>query len=78
MTDSCFIAQTVTEKSIANEIKLLTFQCNDSGHYTHLAITQLVKGIQQVLKQQYNPEGGSKGILTSSIKTKKDRKQTKL
>ena len=36
---------------------------NDSGQYTHAAITQLEKGIESVLKQQYNPAGGSNGML---------------
>ena len=63
MTDLCFTAQTVTKQSIVNEIRQLTFQRNDSRQYTHAAITQLVKGIQRVLKQQYNPAGGSNGML---------------
>jgi hypothetical protein len=41
----------------------LNFQRNDSRQYTHAAITQLVKGIEQVLKQQYNQAGGSNGML---------------
>jgi hypothetical protein len=41
----------------------LTFQRNASGQYTHAAIMQLVKGIQRVIKQQYNPAGGSNGML---------------
>jgi len=36
---------------------------NDSGQYMHAAITQLKKGIQRVLKQQYNPAGGESGML---------------
>jgi hypothetical protein len=63
MTDSCFTALTVTKQAIVDEIRQLTFQRNDSGQYTHAAITQLVKGIQQVLKQQYNPAGGSNNML---------------
>ena len=63
MTDLCFTAQTVTKQSIVDEIRQLKFQSNDNGQYTHAAITQLVKGIQQVLKQQYNPAGGSNGML---------------
>ena len=63
MTDLCFTALTVTKQVIVDEIRRLTFQRNDSGQYTHAAITQLVKGIQRVLKQQYNPAGGSNGML---------------
>ena len=63
MTDSCFTAQTATKQLIIDEIRRLTFQRYASGQYTHAANTQLVKGIQQVLKQQYNPADGSKGML---------------
>ncbi len=63
MMDLCFTARTVTKQLIVNEIRWLTFQHNDSGQFTHAAILQLVKGIQRVLKQQYNPAGGSKSML---------------
>jgi hypothetical protein len=63
MTDSCFTAQTVTKQLIIDEIRQLMFQRNDSRQYTHVAVTQLVKGIQQVLKQQYNPAVGSNSMI---------------
>ena len=63
MADTCFTARTATKQSIVTKIGRLSLQCNDSGQYTHAAITQLEKGIQQVLKQQYNPAGGVNGML---------------
>ena len=63
MADSCFAAQTTTKQSIVTEIGRLSLWRNDSGQYTHSAITQLEKGIQRVLKQQYNPAGGVNGML---------------
>ena len=42
---------------------MIEIPANDSGQYTHAAFTQLVKGIQRALKQQYNPAGGSNGML---------------
>ena len=62
MADTCFTAQTATKQSIVSKIGQLSHQRNDSGQYTHAAITQLEKGIQQVLKQQYNPAGGANGM----------------
>ncbi len=61
--DSCFTARTATKQSIVTKIWQLSLQRNDSKQYTHSAITQLEKGIQQVLKQQYIPAGGSNGML---------------
>jgi len=63
MADSYFTAKTAAKKSIVAKLRRLIFQSNDSGQYKNAAIAQLVKGIQQVLKQQYNPAGGSNGIL---------------
>ena len=71
MTDLCFTARTVTKQSIVDEIRQLMFQRNDSGQYTHAAITQLVKGIEQVIKQQYNQAGGSNGMLDLLNQNKK-------
>ena len=63
MADTCFTAQTATKQSIITEIGQLSLRQNDSSQYTRAAITQLQKGIQRVLKQQYNPAGGSNGML---------------
>ena len=63
MSDTCFTAQTATKQSIITKIGSLSLWHNDSGQYTHAAITQLKKGIQRVLKQQYNPSGGANGML---------------
>ena len=63
MVDTCFTAQTATKQSMVTMIGRLTFWRNDSGQYTHATITQLKKGIQHALKQQYNPAGGANGML---------------
>ena len=63
MADTCFTARTATKQSIVTEIGRLSLRCNDSRQYTHATITQLEKGIQRVLKQQYNPAGGVNGML---------------
>ena len=63
MADKCFTACTATKQSIVTEIGRSSLGRNNSGQYTHAAITQLKKGIQQVLKQQYNPAGGANGML---------------
>ena len=78
MADSCFTAQTATKQLIVAGLGQLSFQRNDSGQYTHAAITQLVKGIHQALKQQYKPAGGSNGMLDLLVATPKSRRQTKL
>ena len=63
MADLCFTAHTRTKQSIVAKIGQLSCQRNDSGQYTHFAIMQLEKGIQRVLKQKYNPAGGSNGMF---------------
>ena len=63
MVDTCFTARTATKQSIVAKIGRLSLWPNDSGQYTHAAITQLEKGIQRVLTQQYNPAGGANGML---------------
>ena len=63
MADTCFTALTATKKSIVTKIGRLSLWRNNSDQYTHAAITQLEKGIQRVLKQQYNPAGGVNGML---------------
>ena len=63
MVDSSFTARTATKQLIVAKIGQLSLQSNDSRQYTHAAITQLKKGIQQVLKQQYNLAGGSNSML---------------
>ena len=63
MADTCFTARTTTKQLIVTEIGQLSLWRNDSRQYTHAAITQLEKGIESVLKQQYNPAGGSNGML---------------
>ena len=63
MADLCFTAQTATKQSIVANLGQLSFQRNDSVQYNKANITQLEKGIQRVLKQQYNPAGGSNGML---------------
>ena len=63
MADLCFTSYTATKQSIVTKIGQLSLQHNDSRQFTHSAITQLEKGIQRFLKQQYNPVGGSNGML---------------
>ena len=63
MADKCFTAPTTTKQSIVTEIGRLSFRRNDRGQYTHAAITQLEKGIQQVLKQQYISARGANSML---------------
>ena len=63
MADTCFTEQTATKQSIVSKIRQLSLWRNDSCQYTHAAITQLAKGIQRVLRQQYNPAGGANGML---------------
>ena len=63
MEDTCFTARTATKQSIVTKIGRLSLWRNDSGQYMHAAITQPEKGIQRVLKQQYNPTGGANGML---------------
>ena len=63
MADTCFTACTATKQSIITEIGCLRLWRNDSGQYTHVTITQLKKGIQRVLKQQYNPAGRANDML---------------
>ena len=67
MANTCFTACTATKQSIVTKIGRLSLWRNDSGQYTHAAITQLEKGIQRVLKQQYNPTGGANGMLNLII-----------
>ena len=63
MADTCFTAQPATKQSIVAKIGQLSLQRNGSGQYMHAAITQLKKGIQRVLKHQYNPARGANGML---------------
>ena len=63
MADKCFTAQTATTQSIVAKIGQLSLQRNDNGQYMHVAITQLKKGIQRVLEQQYSPAGEANGML---------------
>ena len=63
MADTCFKAQTATKQSIVTKIGRLSLWRNDSSQYTHVSITQLEKGIQQALKQQYSPAEGANGML---------------
>ena len=63
MADTCFTAQTTTKQSIVTKIGQLSLPRNDIGQYTHAANTQLEKGIQHVLKQQYNLAGRSNSML---------------
>ena len=67
MADTCFTAQTATKQSIVTKIGRLSLRRNDSGQYTHAAIAKLEKGIQRVLKQQYNPAGGVNSMLNLII-----------
>ena len=59
----CALPSTTIKHAIVAKLGRLSLQSNGSGQYTNAAIMQLVKDIQQVLKQQYNPAGGSNGML---------------
>ena len=63
MADTGFTARTATMQSIVAEIGRLSLRRIDSGQNMQAAITQLKKGIQRVLKQQYNPTRGANGML---------------
>jgi hypothetical protein len=53
MADSVFTAHVAIWSQVANEIGQLSLPKNESGQYTHANITQLKKGIERILKQQY-------------------------
>ncbi len=63
MADLVFTARVTIWTQVANEIRRLSLPKNESGQYTHANITQLKKGIERILKQQYNPTGGDHGML---------------
>jgi hypothetical protein len=63
MADSVFTASIAIRSQVANKIGWLSLPKNKSGQYTHANITQLKKGIECILKQQYNPAGGDHGML---------------
>ena len=63
MADTCFTVQTATKQLTVTKIGCLSLWHNDSSQYTHAAITQLKKGVQRVLKQQYNPARGANDML---------------
>jgi hypothetical protein len=63
MADLVFTAHVAIWSQVANEIGRLSLPKNKSGQYTHADITQLKKGIECILKQQYNPAGGDRGML---------------
>jgi hypothetical protein len=63
MADLVFTACVAIQSQVANEIGRLSLPKNKSRQYTHADITQLKKGIERILKQQYNPAGGDHGML---------------
>jgi hypothetical protein len=63
MVDLVFTARVAIRTQVANEIGWLSLPKNESGQYMHADITQLKKGIERILKQQYNPAGGDHGML---------------
>jgi hypothetical protein len=63
MVDSVFTASVAIWTQVANKIGRLSLPKNKSGQYMHVNITQLKKGIERILKQQYNPTGGDHGML---------------
>jgi hypothetical protein len=63
MADLVFTALVAIRSQVANEIGRLSLPKNESGQYTHANITQLKKGIERILKQQYNPARGDHGML---------------
>jgi hypothetical protein len=63
MADLVFTARIVIRTQVANKIGWLSLPKNKSRQYTHADITQLKKGIERILKQQYNPAGGDHGML---------------
>jgi hypothetical protein len=69
IADTCLTARTATKQLIVTKIGRLSLWRNDSSQYMHAAIMQLKKGIQRVLKQHYNPDGGVNGMLDLLKKT---------
>ncbi len=63
MADLVFTACAAIRSQVANETGWLSLPKNESGQYMHADITQLKKGIERILKQQYNPTGGDHGML---------------
>jgi hypothetical protein len=63
MADLVFTARIMIRTQIANKIGRLSLPKNESGQYMHTNITQLKKGIERILKQQYNPAGGDHRML---------------
>ena len=58
MVDLVFTPRVMIRTQVTNEIGWLSLPKNKSGQYMHADITQLKKGIERILKQQYNPAGG--------------------
>jgi hypothetical protein len=63
MADLVFPARIAIRSQVANKIRRLSLPKNKSGQYTHANITQLKKGIERILKQQYNPARGDHRML---------------
>ncbi len=63
MADLVFTTRIVIRSQVANKIEPVSLPKNESGQYTHANITQLKKGIERILRQQYNPTGGDHGML---------------
>jgi hypothetical protein len=63
MVDSVFTTRVAIRSQVANKIGRLSLPKNKSGQYMHANITQLKKGIECILKQQYIPAGGDHGML---------------
>ena len=63
MADLVFTARVAIRTQVASKIGWLSLPKNKSGQYTHADINQLKKGIERILKQQYNPTGGDHGML---------------
>jgi hypothetical protein len=63
MADLVFTARVTIRTQVANKIGWLSLPKNESGQYTHADINQLKKGIERILKQQYNFARGDHGML---------------
>jgi hypothetical protein len=62
MAEACYTPRAMMKQQVLNGIKKLTLQTNENGRYTHDAILLLQKGIQRILRSQFNPSNPGKGM----------------
>jgi hypothetical protein len=63
MADLVFTTRATIRTQVANKIGRLSLPKNKLGQKKHANITQLKKGIERIMKQQYNPGGGDHRML---------------